>query len=208
MKKFIISAFIIIMIKPCLLFSDPLHTREMMMQVVTSGGSPVARTVKLYKNFGYYFELYRTGISESYWRWTAPDANVACDIGDNNTNNPTWEPIVPGNYLLWCDNKFATLNINEIPTGGDGDFSIKFQNGTFTIIFNNRGVTLGSTQDWNKVVATFGQKKSDGSTNVGTVSIGLGSSFSQRYSAPNEFYTNRNETYLFDADPDIYNAEK
>ncbi|MCW8805841.1 MAG: T9SS type A sorting domain-containing protein [Ignavibacteriaceae bacterium] len=207
MMKLFITVIIFLLFEPVFIFSNPLHTREMMMQIVDSWGEPVSKTVKLYKDYGNYFALYRIGTSESYWKWTAPNANVVCDIGDNNTEEPTWDPIEPGDYLLWCDNKFATLHINVIPIR-DGDFNIKFQGGFFTIIFNNRGVTLGSTQNWNKLSVNFNQLKSDGSTDVGTVSIGQGSSFSDRLQAPFEFNTNTNDTYLFDADPDIYNSEK
>lgn len=208
MIKLFITVIIFLLFEPELILSNPLHTREMMMQIVDGLGDPLSKTVKLYKNYGNYFALYRTGTSESYWRWTAPNANVVCDIGDNNTINPTWDPIEPGDYLLWCDNKFATLHINAIPTGGDGDFNIKFQGGFFIIIFNNRGVTIGPTQNWDKIKANFIQLKSDGISNVGTVAIGQGSSFSDRLPAPFEFNTNTNDTYLFDADPDIYNSEK
>lgn len=51
-------------------------------------------------------------------------------------------------------------------------------------------------------------KKSDGSTDVGTISIGEGSYFSPRTPAPFAPYVNKNQTYLFDADPDIYDSEK
>ena len=87
MNKFIFAVIFFLFIKIDFVFCDPLHTREMMMQIVNSYGDPVSKTVKLYKIFGYYYELHRSGTSESYWRWTAPDANVVCDIGDNNTSS-------------------------------------------------------------------------------------------------------------------------
>jgi len=184
------------------------HTREMMMQVVNSSGGPIVKTVQLYIDRGLFYELYRTGTSTSYWKWTASDANVACDVGDNNTVQPTWVSINPGTYVLRCENKYAILDVNAVPIG-DGDFNIKYQNEGFTLIYNNRGVFLGTTQNWdNKIAANFKQFKSDGLSTVGTVAIGKESSFSDRYLAPFNFYVSPNQNYLFHADTNIIASEK
>lgn len=63
MKRFILTLMLFLMIKPDLLFGDPLHKREMMMQIVDTSSNPVSKIVKLYKNYGNYFALYRSGTS-------------------------------------------------------------------------------------------------------------------------------------------------
>lgn len=89
------------------------HTREMQVQVV-SGGSPIIKTIELYKADAGFLKLYRTGSSTNYWKWTGPNANVVCDIEDNNTPNPTWAPIDAGSYYIKIDNKYASYILTQI----------------------------------------------------------------------------------------------
>ena len=209
MKTKIFTVVIFLVIFTQFLLSDPQHTREMMMQVVNSGGNPIALNVQLYKGNAFYNELYRDGTSAPGpdWRWTNPNCNVVCDINDNNTNDPTWSPIEPGSYLLKIENKYASLFIDP-EWEGSIDFIVKYQNGTFTMLQGNSYVSLGATQDWNKIISTFKQFKSDGLTPAGTVAVGQGSSFSARQTSPFNFYINQNQNYLFHADTLILSSQK
>jgi hypothetical protein len=178
----------------------------MMMQVVDGNGNPTTGTVSLYKSEGNFYEPYRTAQAPSSWTWTAPNANIACDIGDNNTINPSWAPIDPGVYILRCDNYYTTLSIP--PASPGADFNIKYQNGNFTIIFDDRGITLGTSLSWDKIMITINQYLSNGTTQVGTVAMGYGTLLSNRYNSPAYFYADNNNTYMFDAYKDIYSSQK
>ena len=78
--------------------------------------------------------------------------NVVADMtdGGNDTNNPTFGPIVPRSYYLRVGNKYIFLNIPDFNEGqGAADFLITFINNIFEVAFDNRGINLGSTTyDW------------------------------------------------------------
>lgn len=192
---------------------------EMGLKVLNNDGDPIIKTVFLYKAVGKYpYELYRNGQTTSV---NHEGVNGGCDVFYCDVTNqdfpwPTWTPpIWTDSYVLRIDNKYCyftliTPDCNN-PPSGPIDFVIKYQNGDF-VLEPTESWMINDISDtytgWDMVTVTFNQKKSDGATNVGTVSIGEGSFFSPRTAAPFAPYLNKNQTYLFDADPNIYDSEK
>ena len=184
------------------------HTWEFGMQVVDANGSPVSKGIRLYQ-LNDLVNSFREVSSFPGWL-LGENINFYCDVGYPNSPNPSWAAIDPGTYRLRIidgneEDRYVVLNINADPPG-DGDFIIKYQNEQFSLIMNNRGVTISATRDWDYPVV-FEQKKQDGTTNVGTVAIWNGSSFNERYSPPHQYDLTPGQ-YYFDADTNVYNAQK
>lgn len=216
--KNIIVLIVLLMVLSCELSA---HQWEMGLKVINSSGDPILKQVFLYKAVGKYpYELYRDGWTRGGYPWLEGTVNGACDFFYcDNTNqdfeNEIWDPIWPGSYVLRIDNRWCYFTVFSPncsnPPSGSPDFKIRYQDGgSFFLETSSWAVSSISATftTWDMVTTTFNQKKSDGSTDVGTVSLGEGSYFSPRTPAPFAPYINKNQTYLFDADPDIYNAEK
>ncbi len=207
MKGIIPTFFLILLLFASDLFS---HTWEFGMQVIDANGSPVSKGVLLYQ-LNDLSNTYRE--TSSFDGWLLGEAiNFYCDVGFPNSPNPSWPAIEPGTYRLRIidleneEDRYIVLNINANPPG-DGDFIIKYQNEQFSLLMNNRGVTISNTKDWDLPVV-FEQKKENGITNVGTVSIWNGSSFNERYSPPHQYDLIPGEDYYFDADTNVYDNQK
>ncbi|MBZ0180453.1 MAG: hypothetical protein K8F36_14300 [Melioribacteraceae bacterium] len=192
MKTIIIKNITIIIIIFIQIISA--HEREMMMQVVDNNGNPIVLTVELYE-LDNLFEPYRSGRSESYWKWVSPSsANVAADHGGDLIPDPTFPLVEPGNYRLRIDNKYTLLTINT-EYNGDGDYIIKFQNNQFSIVMNNRGVSISETNDWDIpiTVKNFVNSSETGRIQVNGVDIQTNTEIYLKTTTSHDFYA-----------PDVY----
>ena len=174
--------------------------------------SPYSAHVYLYKFHNFYYELYREG-----WTNTNDDVNGTMDVlycsGTANTTDSIWAPVEPGTYYLRIDNFYCYFTFDNpecgVPGYGPPDVRIKYSYGQFTLLNVTWAVSeIHGTYNWNEIKSNFKQLKSDGVTPLGTVAIGQGSGFSPRYTAPYDFYINKNQTYLFHADTNIISSQK
>lgn len=182
-------------------------TREMMLRVVDPSGNPIAKTMRLY----YLSDTqnpYRTGTSLSNWYWTAPEVNFACDIGDDNTLNASWDSIHNGVYRLRIDDRYTILTIIETLPGHQADFIIRFQNNQFTIDLNDRPITISETRDWDFDVTVYQRLDGGYGNNVGSIARWETNSFSARINAPAIFNVKHNATTIFHPDTTIYSLQK
>ncbi|MGH2567356.1 MAG: T9SS type A sorting domain-containing protein, partial [Bacteroidota bacterium] len=94
----------------------------------------------------------------SGWSSTTGDIqgnNFQNNVNDNNNPgfNSFGQPILTGPggawYYLRIENKFIQIFIPEVAQGPSGDFYIQYQNGSFSVTFNQRGIVqVGGTYDW------------------------------------------------------------
>ncbi len=173
---------------------------------------PRSASVYLYKSHGFYYEQYRDGVTN-----LDPGVNgvfdvLYCNVQGTITHDSLWYPITPGTYYLRIDNYycyFTFINPDCNQGYGSPDVTIKYTYGQFTLLNTTWAVSsISQTYPWNEIDANFQQLKSDGVTPVGTVALGQGSSFSPRFTAPYDFYLNKNQPYLFHADTNIISSQK
>ena len=178
---------------------------EMGLKVVDINDYPIAKSVFLYKDNGFYYEYIADGMTKTEWH--SNYVNGACDvfycgITGTLTENPIpiWAPIDAGTYIIKIDNNYCRFTFNTYdcsPPPGSPDFIIQYKSGVFTLTEPSWAVTSISSFNWDKISSSFKQFESDGYTGTGTVAIGQETSFSERYSPPFNFFVSPNQNYLF-----------
>lgn len=152
------------------------HTRELQIKVMENDGSPAQKSVYLYKvqytsYNNKYISIYRqaNSVGGETWAWTSPNCNLISDVLPDaiNTDGASWSPIDSNSdYYIRIDNKYCHIYINYAdPYGGDGDFLISYQNGTFSLDQNRRGITWYGNFTWSnytiKLINNFGGDYAD-----------------------------------------------
>ncbi len=141
MKKFLLVS-ISFMLYCNLVFG---YNWELGLKVVNNRGLAQVKLVTLYKYSDNSVYRQSNSLDALYY---SNQTNLFCDIGDNDTPDPTWISIARGDYRLRIDNKYMVLNIPE--TGDVGDFLIEYNTtyGSFSIVFNNSEVSINGPYNW------------------------------------------------------------
>jgi hypothetical protein len=119
-------------------------TWEIGLQVLTYNSKtqawePLSIDVYLYKSYGFYYDQYRHGVTN-----TDPGVNGVFDViycnNPANTDKYLWLPIEPGTYYLRIDNFYCYFTFIDPDCNqglGSPDVTIKYTYGNFTLLNTN-----------------------------------------------------------------------
>ena len=70
-------------------------TWEFGMRVVNANGQPIEKYIRLYQLSDLINDFRNANSTSPDWKDQGNQVNFYCDVGDDNTINPSWDPIEP-----------------------------------------------------------------------------------------------------------------